>query len=157
MVRRLLLSAVCGALVTVALPSVGHAGGLPGQVRIDKLVEGPGPASGYEVTIACESVTLPPEPIEDGDTLLIPVPWDEECEVTETVTLGASVTYTCQTGGAQDPCTGDNTFEIFSQDPVTAIITITNSFAEPVPSDTTASTTTTAPVAAAATRPSFTG
>jgi hypothetical protein len=158
-VRRLLVAIVCIASFLVTVPALdAQAGGLPGQVRVDKLVVGPGPDEGYEFTVTCESVTLPAEPIANGDIILLPVPWDESCEVVETVTQGASVTYVCESGGEANPCTGANTFEIDSEDPVTAIITITNDFTVPTsePSSTT-STSEPAPVAGASTAPRFTG
>lgn len=162
--RRLLVLTICIACVLVTLPTSGvSAGGLPGQVRVDKLVVGPGPEDGYEFTITCASVTLPPEPISNGEIILLPVPWDEPCQVVETTTQGASVSYTCDTGGEANPCTGPNTFVIDSQDPVTAIITITNDFTTPPSTEATStSTSTTAtapgdPAADAATAPRFTG
>ena len=124
--------AVAGLLVFAPVPA--EAGG-DAQIEVFKEVVGPGPSGPYTIVVDCSSADpFLPFDLADGDSQVIVLGNIVEpvtCNVTETVTQGAQVTYACAAGNAQATCV-DSQNITFSPEG-TGGITITNTFAEPEP------------------------
>jgi hypothetical protein len=166
---------VLGVLVlAVPLLNAAPSGAGDGFVRfieIEKVVVGPGSSGPYTLTGVCTVTPGGSSPISDGEVIEIGIQnaQSDTCTITETETLGATVTYSCTElpfGDEGATCDGDNTVS-WEGDLTGAVhITVTNTFEEPTttttgPTSTTGATTTTAQAAAAAAVtaavPTFTG